>query len=67
MKITHNDDEITVKDEINIEQFLSLRDVKHPKYAVVELNGEIIDQKLWSTTILKEGDDIEHAYLSGGG
>ena len=67
LNITHNDESIQIPAEMNITQFLTFKEVKHPKYAVVELNGTILNQDEWDKTIIKNGDDIEHAYLMGGG
>lgn len=67
MQLTHNDATVTVPEGTNVTDFLALRHVKHPKYIVLELNGEIVPQDKWSTTVLKEGDEVEADYLSGGG
>lgn len=67
MKLTHNDAMVTVPEGTNITDFLALRNVKHPKWIVFELNGEIIAQDKWSTTVLQEDDDVSSDYLAGGG
>ena len=67
MKLTHNDVTVDVPDGTTIEQMMTIRDVKHPKYAVVEVNGDIIPQDKWAVTVLNEDDEFETAFLAGGG
>ncbi len=38
-----------------------------PQLVVVELNGEIINPKVWVTTKIKNGDSLEVVTIVGGG
>ena len=38
-----------------------------PQLVVVELNGEIINPKVWVTTKIKDGDSLEVVTIVGGG
>tara|TARA_B100000614_G_scaffold238114_1_gene236742 strand:- start:231 stop:449 length:219 start_codon:yes stop_codon:yes gene_type:complete len=38
-----------------------------PQLVVVELNGEIISPKVWTTTKVKDGDSLEVVTIVGGG
>ena len=38
-----------------------------PQLVVVELNGEIINQKFWISTKIKNGDCLEVVTIVGGG
>ena len=38
-----------------------------PQLVVVELNGEIISPKVWTTTKVKDGDCLEVVTIVGGG
>tara|TARA_B100000579_G_scaffold341337_1_gene293141 strand:+ start:744 stop:962 length:219 start_codon:yes stop_codon:yes gene_type:complete len=38
-----------------------------PQLVVVELNGEIISQKVWISTKIKDGDNLEIVTIVGGG
>ena len=38
-----------------------------PQLVVVELNGEIINPKLWMSTVLNNGDCLEVVTIVGGG
>jgi sulfur carrier protein len=67
IKVTHNDTTVEVSDGLNIWQFLEARGVKHPKWIVFELNGDIIHQDMWNETFIQDGDELESSYLSGGG
>ncbi|MFA5104700.1 MAG: sulfur carrier protein ThiS [Candidatus Margulisiibacteriota bacterium] len=50
----------------NIELLLDSLSVKKEKSAV-ELNGKIIDQKIWRSSELKTGDKLEIVTFVGGG
>tara|TARA_B100000700_G_C14349594_1_gene536505 strand:- start:148 stop:366 length:219 start_codon:yes stop_codon:yes gene_type:complete len=39
----------------------------HPQLIVVEFNGEILDQKKWTSQELKSGDTLEIVTIVGGG
>ena len=38
-----------------------------PQLVVVELNGEIINPKVWTSTKIKNGDSLEVVTIVGGG
>ena len=38
-----------------------------PQLVVVELNGEIINPKVWTSTKIKDGDCLEVVTIVGGG
>ena len=38
-----------------------------PQLVVVELNGEIINPKVWISTTIKNGDSLEVVTIVGGG
>ena len=38
-----------------------------PQLVVVELNGEIINPKLWISTVISDGDCLEVVTIVGGG
>lgn len=67
IKITHNEATVEVPEGLNVWKFLEHRNVKHPKYVVFELDGDIIPQDRWETTFITEDSEVEHSYLAGGG
>lgn len=40
---------------------------RRPEVVVAELNGAIVDRKLWADTALSEGDRVELVTFVGGG
>ena len=38
-----------------------------PQLVVVELNGEIVDPKFWTSTVINHGDCLEVVTIVGGG
>ena len=53
-------------EEVFLEVFLEHLGYK-PQLVVVELNGEIINPKVWVTTKIKNGDSLEVVTIVGGG
>lgn len=51
----------TVKDLIEKEN------VDNPEYVTVTINDEFVDREAFSTTVLKEADEVEFLYFMGGG
>jgi sulfur carrier protein len=52
---------------VNISKLLKLRRVESPEMVAVQVNGEFVDMKNYSSTYLKTGDDVEFLYFMGGG
>ena len=67
MTVKINGTEETIDDGLSISGLLKKKDVDMPDMVSVELNGEIIDRKLFDSTVVKQGDDIEFLYIMGGG
>ena len=53
--------------QINISKLLELRRVESPEMVAVQVNGEFVDMKNYSSTYLNSGDDVEFLYFMGGG
>jgi sulfur carrier protein len=50
-----------------ISELLKVKKVEMPEMVSVELNGEILQQSEYDSTIVKDGDEIEFLYFMGGG
>jgi sulfur carrier protein len=50
-----------------ISELLKVKKVEMPEMVSVELNGEILRQSEYDSTIIKDGDEIEFLYFMGGG
>lgn len=66
MKIKLNGKEILIKDNINIENLLKLKQI-NKKNIVIEINKVIITKDLWSKKKLNENDEVEIITAVGGG
>jgi len=67
MKIRVNGEALVLENTLSISGLLALKEVKMPEMVSVEYNGEMLDRNLFSTTVIKDGDDIEFLYFMGGG
>lgn len=67
MRIRLNGADIELPDGLSVTELLEHQGVKMPDMVSVELNGAILDRKLFGTTVLKEGDCVEFLYFMGGG
>ena len=66
MKIKLNGKEVLIKDNINIENLLKLKQI-NKKNIVIEINKVIITKDLWSKKKLNENDEVEIITAVGGG
>ena len=66
MKLKINGELKTIDKEFLLEDLLEHLGYK-PQLVVVELNGEIINPKVWIRTKLKSGDCLEVVTIVGGG
>jgi sulfur carrier protein len=53
--------------EVNLSKLLEIREVESPEMVAVQLNGEFVEIKSYTSTYLKTGDDVEFLYFMGGG
>lgn len=67
MTLTINDETHDVPDGLTVMALLAHRQVKMPEMVSVELNGEILERKIFDTTCLQDGDRVEFLYFMGGG
>jgi sulfur carrier protein len=50
-----------------ISELLKVKKVEMPEMVSVELNGEILRQAEYGSTVVKDGDEVEFLYFMGGG
>jgi sulfur carrier protein len=55
------------KSELSILNLLEVKKVESPEMVSVQLNGEFVDKKKYSTTVISENDNVEFLYFMGGG
>jgi sulfur carrier protein len=68
MRFSVNGEQNEIDDvRVNISKLLELRRVESPEMVAVQVNGEFVDMKNYSSTYLKTGDDVEFLYFMGGG
>jgi sulfur carrier protein len=52
---------------ISIIELIKLNKVQQPEMVSVQLNGEFVDREDFSTTQLKDDDEVDFLYFMGGG
>ena len=52
---------------VSVTELLKLQNVKMPDMVSVQLNGEILERATFSTTQVKDNDEVEFLYFMGGG
>jgi sulfur carrier protein len=68
MQITVNGETSELKEiDVNLLKLLELRKVESPEMVAVQLNGEFVDMQSYSSTYIKQGDNIEFLFFMGGG
>ena len=67
MKITVAGENKEVTDGLTVAALIEQENVETPQYVTVSVNEEFLDQAVFETTALKEGDEVEFLYFMGGG
>ena len=68
MKITINgEDYLTAKETITIIELLEERNVARPETVSVQINGSFAKRKNFSTTVVKENDQVDFVFMMAGG
>ncbi len=57
----------TEKEKTSIDDLLKEKKVEMPEVVSVQLNGNFVKRENFSTTHLKENDEVEFLYFMGGG
>ncbi len=68
MKITINgEDYLTTKETITIIELFEERNVARPETVSVQINGSFVKRKNFSTTVVKENDEVDFVFMMAGG
>ena len=67
MKITVSGEKKEVKDGLTLPELIKLENVETPEYVTVSINEEFVESDAKSSTVLKDGDNVEFLYFMGGG
>jgi sulfur carrier protein len=67
MTITVSGEKKEVKEGLTLPELIELEKVETPEYVTVSINEEFVSSDDRSSTILKEGDNVEFLYFMGGG
>ena len=67
MTITVSGEKKEVKEGLILPELIELEKVETPEYVTVSINEEFVSSDDRSSTILKEGDNVEFLYFMGGG
>jgi len=52
---------------LTVFELLKIENVKNPDVVTVQVNGKFFSKEQYTSTILKDGDEIEFLYFIGGG
>lgn len=68
MQILINGESENFEDQnISILKLLEIKNVESPDMVAVQLNGEFVDKKKYSSTFISDDDSLEFLYFMGGG
>ncbi len=68
MKITINGENfITDKETITVTNLLKERNVSTPETVSVQVNGSFVKRINFSTTVVKENDEVDFVFMMAGG
>lgn len=67
MQITVAGEKKEVKDGLTLPELIEQKNVETPEYVTVSINDEFIETEAKTTTVLKDGDNVEFLYFMGGG
>lgn len=67
MIIIISGEEKEVKEGVTVSEILVIEKVEQPDMVSVQLNEEFVERDHFSTTVLKQGDEIDFLYFMGGG
>ncbi len=68
MKITINGEGyLAAKKTITIIELLEERNVARPETVSVQINGSFVKRKDFSTTVVKENDEVDFVFMMAGG
>ena len=52
---------------LSISDLLKIENVKNPDVVTVQVNGKFFSKEQYTSTTLKDGDEVEFLYFIGGG
>ena len=55
------------KDGLTLPELIEAENIEMPEYVTVSINEEFVESEKKSTTVLKDGDNVEFLYFMGGG
>lgn len=68
MKITINgEDHLSEQETITITELLEERNIARPETVSVQINGSFVKRKNFSTTVIKENDEVDFVFMMAGG
>jgi sulfur carrier protein len=65
-KIVVNGKEQEIEDPFLLTNLLKSNKVQQPDMVSIQVNGEFVDRKNFTTTRIKDGDEVDFLYIMGG-
>ncbi|MDD2306752.1 MAG: sulfur carrier protein ThiS [Prolixibacteraceae bacterium] len=63
----NGNEQILETDSVSVLELIKLNKVLNADMVSVQLNGEFVDREVYSSTVLKDNDEIDFLYFMGGG
>ena len=67
MRVKINNKEQQLDKAVSVAELLVKNNVEMPDMVSVQLNGEFVQRANFSSTLIKENDEIDFLYFMGGG
>jgi sulfur carrier protein len=63
----NGNEQILETDSVSVLELIKLNKVLNADMVSVQLNGEFVDREVYSSTVLKDNDEVDFLYFMGGG
>jgi sulfur carrier protein len=65
--LVNGKEQVLETDSLSVLELIKLNNVLNADMVSVQLNGEFVDHKDYSSTLFKENDEVDFLYFMGGG
>lgn len=63
----NGNEQILETGSVSVLELIKLNKVLNADMVSVQLNGEFVDREVYSSTVLKDNDEVDFLYFMGGG
>ena len=65
--LVNGNEQILETGSVSVLELIKLNKVLNADMVSVQLNGEFVDREVYSSTVLKDNDEVDFLYFMGGG